>query len=399
VDVHSTPDRVGVGARRPLRIGVDGRFLQDKFHGVGRYAHGLLSGLRAAEGDHLVRVFVDESLPNHRFPLEELVEPERLELCSVSTPLYSVRELGVWPARLWRTPVDVFHSPFFWSPMILPCPLVTTVHDMIFDRYPEYIPGLRYMAPYRVSSRIALRRARSVIAVSAATKQDIVTYAGTSSEKIVTIPNGVEARYQPVLCESERRRVRDRYRLPERYVLAVGARRPHKNVGRLVSAFARLVDQLPHSLVLVGPVDRRFVDDAEDGVARLRARQRVLEIEHVEEADLPAVYSMAELFVQPSVIEGFGLPVLEAMASGCPVACSKSSSLPEVAGEAALLFDPLSEAEMSATIQDALTSEPLRSSLQQRGLLRARCFTWDSVATRTLAVYAHAAGIGERASA
>jgi alpha-1,3-rhamnosyl/mannosyltransferase len=388
-----------VGAERPLRIGVDGRFLQDKFHGVGRYAHGLLSGLRAARGDHLVRVFVDGSLPNHRFTLEELVEPGRLELCSVSTPLYSVRELGGWPARLWRTPVDVFHSPFFWSPMILPCPLVTTVHDMIFDRYPEYIPGFRYMAPYRVSSRIALRRAKSVIAVSEATRQDIITYAGTRFEKIVTIPNGVEARYQPVVRESERRRVRDRYRLPQRYVLAVGARRPHKNVGRLVSAFASLIDQVPHSLVLVGSVDPRFVDDAVDGVARLRAAGRVLEIDRVEEADLPAVYSMAELFVQPSVIEGFGLPVLEAMACGCPVACSRSSSLPEVAGEAALLFDPLSEAEMSATVQRALASEALRCSLQERGRLRARSFTWDSVAAQTLAVYEQAAGVREEASA
>jgi alpha-1,3-rhamnosyl/mannosyltransferase len=382
-----------------MRIGVDGRFLQDKFHGVGRYVYGLLCGLRAAEGDHLVRVFVDESLPNRRFPLEELVEPGRLELCTVSTPLYSLRELGVWPVRLWRTPVDVFHSPFFWSPMILPCPLVTTVHDMIFDRYPEYIPGFRYRAPYRVSSRIALRRAKSVIAVSEATKQDIVTYAGTSSEKIVTIPNGVEARYRPVVCERERRRVRGRYRLPEKYVLMVGARRPHKNVGRLVSAFTRLLDEVAHSLVLIGPVDRRFADDAEDGVERLHAAHRVLEIDHVEEADLPAVYSMAELFVQPSVIEGFGLPVLEAMACGCPVACSRASSLPEVAGGAAVMFDPLSETEMIATIRHALASKPLRSSLQERGRLRARCFTWDSVAARTLAVYEQAAGVRERGSA
>jgi glycosyltransferase involved in cell wall biosynthesis len=373
--------------RRPLRIGVDGRFLQDKFHGVGRYAHGLLCGLKGAEGDHIVRVFVDQSLANHRFPLEDLVERGRLEVYPMSVPLYSVRELAAWPMRLSRTPVDVFHSPYFWSPMILPCPLVTTVHDMIFDRYPEYIPGLRYMAPYRVSSRLALWRASSVIAVSDATRRDIVTYAGTRADKIVTIPNGVEPRYRPVLLEAERRRVRDRYRLPDRYVLAVGARRPHKNVGRLVSAFGRLLDRHPHSLVLVGPVDRRFPDDAQDGLRRLHAAKRVLEIEHVDEADLPAVYSMAELFVQPSVIEGFGLPVLEAMACGCPVACSNSSSMPEVAGEAGLLFDPLSETEMVAAMKGALASERLRGSLQERGLRQARLFTWSSVAERTLAVY------------
>ena len=255
------------------------------------------------------------------------------------------------------------------------------------------------MTPYRVSSRIALRRAKRVIAVSEATKQDIVAYSGTSPEKIVTIPNGVESRYRPVECGKERRRVRDRYRLPKEYVLAVGARRPHKNVARLVSAFARLNDQVPHSLVLVGPVDRRFVDDAEEGVARLRSAHRVLEIEHVEEGDLPAVYSMADLCVQPSVIEGFGLPVLEAMACGCPVACSRSSSLPEVAGGAALLFDPLSETDMTGTIRQALASKRLRSNLQMRGRLQARSFTWDSVAARTLAVYERAVGVRESASA
>ena len=378
--------------RRPLRIGIDGRFLQDKFHGVGRYTHGLLCALRDADTEHVVRVFVDQSLPNQRFPLQELVEPGRLELCPISTPLYSVRELGGWPRSLSRTPVDVFHSPYFWSPVILPCPLVATVHDMIFDRYPEYVPGFRYRVPYRISSRLVLRLASGVIAVSEATRQDILNFAGTSPEKVVTIPNGVEPRYRPISSETERRRVRNRYRLPDKYVLAVGSRRPHKNVRALGAAFSQLLDQVPHSLVLVGPVDDRFADGAREGIERLRRAQRVIEIEHVDEADLPVVYSMAELFVQPSVIEGFGLPVLEAMACGCPVACSRSSSLQEVVGEAALLFDPLSDTEIAAAIQRALASEGLRSGLRDRGRRRARLFTWSSVAEHTLAVYERVSG-------
>jgi glycosyltransferase involved in cell wall biosynthesis len=180
----------------------------------------------------------------------------------------------------------------------------------------------------------------------------------------------------------------------------VGARRPHKNLARLVSAFASLAGEHAVSLVLVGTVDRRFHDDARDGIDRLRAAGKVVEVEHVEEADLPAVYSMAELFVQPSVIEGFGLPLLEAMACGCPAVCSRSSSLPEVAGDAALLFDPLSDEEMASAMRRALAPGPVREQLRERGPRRARLFTWSSVADRTLSVYREAAGrVAEEVSA
>jgi alpha-1,3-rhamnosyl/mannosyltransferase len=375
-----------------LTVGIDGRFLQDKFHGVGRYTYGLLTGLCAIEGNHRIIVFVDPSLPNSRFPLQDLVRTGRVEFRHISIPLYGAQELWAWPLVLRGAPVDVFHAPFFWSPLVLPCPLITTVHDMIFDHYPQYIPGLRYLVPYRLSSRLAMKKAQYVLSPSEATKSDIVRFANVNGDKIVSIPSGIDQRFHPISSETERFRVRQAYALPSSYVLALGARRPHKNIARLVSAFRQIMDKTTQSLVLVGFIDDRFTDRAASEIAELRQAGRLVEIAHVAEEDLPAVYAMADLFVQPSIIEGFGFPVLEALACGCPVACSNTSSLPEVAGDAAVLFNPRSTEDIADAMLRVVGSSSLRESLCRRGVTQARRFSWESTAQETLDIYRGAAG-------
>jgi glycosyltransferase involved in cell wall biosynthesis len=372
-------------------IGFDGRFLQNKFDGIGRYAHGLLSAMGAVDGDHTVRVFVDPSLPNSRYPLQDLVGADRLELHEVSTPLYRPRELWEWSQVLRRHPVDVFHAPYFWSPLLLPCPLVLTVHDMIFDRHPEYIPGRRFRIPYVVASRLMLNKARNIIADSQATRQDITELAGIPENTVTVIPLGVERRFCPLISDRQKDQIRHKYALPSAYILAVGARRPHKNIARLVTAFESIATSVPHALVLVGAVDTRVADAATPALARLKARGRALEIDQASEADLPAIYAMADLLVQPSLIEGFGLPVLEAMASGCPVACSRIPSLLEVVGDAAFSFDPHSESDIADVLQRLLSSTECLDELRSAGLDRARTFTWENAAARTLDVYRAAA--------
>lgn len=383
-----SPRRAG----RPLTIGIDCRFIQDKFHGIGRYTYQLLGHLCALPGDHRVVAFVDRSLPNTRFPLDALAGRGRLSLAPIRVPLYHPAELLAWPRLLRAHPVDVLHVPYFWSPLALPCPLVTTIHDMIFDRYPEYMPQPHLRAIYRLSSRAAIRRSRRIIAVSEATRADIVAYGGGDGGRVRVVPEGVEPGFAPVRDAAALRAIRARYGLPERYILALGARRPHKNIARLVEAFAAVADELPHALVLAGEVDRRFADAASPLVRRLRAQGRVVETGFVAEADLPALYSLADLFVQPSIIEGFGLPVLEAMACGCAVACADSSSLPEVAGDDALLFDPRDTAAIAAVLRAALGAPALRADLARRGVARAAAFSWERAARETLAVYAAAAG-------
>lgn len=373
-----------------LVIGMDGRFLQDKFHGIGRYLFGLVSGLAALAGRHRIVLFVDPSLPNARFSLDALRGGEKVRIVPISTPLYSPRELWEWPLILSRVPVHLFHSPYFWAPLSLRTPLVTTVHDMIFDRYPQYTPGPQYMAAYRVMSRLAMGRARRIVAVSEATRQDILRFTSVKGENVVTVLEGVDTRFRPIDGHDERARVRAKYGLPAAYVLALGVRRPHKNIACLVSAFARCATQAPQTLVLVGASDARFNDTASAAIEALRHAERLVEIANVDEADLPALYSQADLFVQPSLIEGFGLPVLEAMSCGCAVACSNTSSLPEVAGDAAALFNPRSEQALAETLGMILASPGMRQDLRERGLRQAARFSWAVAAERTLAVYREA---------
>ena len=355
------------GRRAALRIGIDGRFLQDKYQGGGRYTYGVVSRLASLPGEFEAVVFFDPKLPNSRFPLDSL-PCGKIELQPIDVSLYSPREVWAWVSILRRGTIDVFHSPFFWSPVLLSCPLITTVHDMIFDHDPKYIPGRRFMLPYVLSSRLAIRRAARVITVSDATRRDVQRFTGVRSDKLVSIPEGVEPVFRPVRSPETRAAVRAAYQLPERFVLALGARRPHKNIRRLVEAFRSVVDQVPHSLVLVGSIDERFPDDTTEAIAALRQVGRVIEIAHVAEDDLPALYSAADLFVQPSIIEGFGLPVLEAMACGVPVACSNTSSLPEIAGDAAWQFDPCSIGDLVEALSTLLRSEERRQLLAQRSL-------------------------------
>lgn len=374
-----------------ITIGVDGRFLQDKLHGIGRYTFSLLTALRSCEGDFKLVVFVDPSLPNRRFPLHSLAAPGKVEIRHISIPLYRPQELWAWPSELRKYPVDVFHSPYFWFPPLTSRPLVLTYHDMILDRYPRYMTGRRYSLVYKFMSRWGLRKASRILTVSNATKDDIVEFTNTNPNKIITTHLGVDPIFKLVVSAEEHARVRAKYNLPASYVLAVGVRLPHKNFGRLASAFKRIAKDIPQSLVFVGSHDAHYPPDPSGAIARLKREGRAMEIPYVEEQDLAALYSMADLFVQPSRIEGFGFPIVEAMACGCPVACSNAGSLPEVAGAAAVLFDPLSEINMAQVIGQILASPNLRSKLSEDGIQRARQFTWQATAAKTLDVYRRAA--------
>lgn len=370
-----------------LVIGIDGRFLQDKYHGIGRYTFGLVSGLAAVPGDHRIVLFIDRSLSNSRFPLSRLAAAGNVEIVDISFPLYLPTELFHWPRAVHRKPIDIFHSPYFWAPLSLACPVVTTVHDMIFDRFPQYLPRLYQRAAYKLMSGMAMRRATHIIAVSEATKRDIIRFGGVATGKVDTVLEAADPSFHPVASAGERATVRARYHLPIPYVLAVGMRRPHKNIARLVTAFLRCSATVPHSLVLVGGIDSRFTDDAVAATKELRNRGKLIEIAHVEESDLPALYAQADLFVQPSLMEGFGLPVLEAMACGCPVACANTSSLPEVTGNAAAQFDPRSEASIEATLRELLHADEARQRLRTLGLERAASFSWTTAAEQTLGIY------------
>ena len=285
----------------------------------------------------------------------------------------------------WSPAPTLFHAT---EHLLLPLrgvPTVLTVHDLIFRRYPAHHKRLNrwYL---NATMPLFCRRAGHIIAVSEQSKRDIVEAYSVAPEKITVIYEAADPRFcpQPANTAAD---VRTRYGLPDRYLLFVGTIEPRKNLGRVLAAFERLhAERLTDALVIVGK--RGWLYD--DFFARLEgspAKQAVIFPGFVPDTDLPAVYAAAQAFAFPSEFEGFGLPVLEAMACGTPVVCSNTSSLPEVAGDAALLVDPLEVDALTDALGRVLRDPALAADLRARGLAQAARFSWARAAEETLAVY------------
>ncbi|RME44216.1 MAG: glycosyltransferase family 1 protein, partial [Caldilineae bacterium] len=230
---------------------------------------------------------------------------------------------------------------------------------------------------------------RHIITVSRATALELRHFYRVPPDKIAVVWPGIEAAFRTSPPAERLAAVRRQYGLDTPFVLAVGARRPHKNLTRLVEAFAGLATVLPHHLVFAGQADPRFPDEARQGVARhpAKLRHRVHFLDWVAEADLPALYALADVLVIPSLVEGFGLPALEAMACGTPVVAADASSLPEVVGQAGLLADPRSVRALTEALRAVLTDDVLRRNLAAAGRRRAARFRWTEAARRTLRLY------------
>jgi glycosyltransferase involved in cell wall biosynthesis len=262
-------------------------------------------------------------------------------------------------------------------------PAIVTLYDLIALIHPRTVsPRARLL--FRFTTWLALRSVRQVIAISDATRQDLLRHFAIAAERVTTIPLAADPRFQPQ-PQSAIEAVRQKYNLPERYLFYLGINKPHKNLVRLIEATAQLTPR-PLPLVIAGAWDERYPEP------RIRAEalglaDQVRFLGPVDDADLPALYSGCTLFVFPSLYEGFGLPVLEAMACGAPVACSNASSLPEVTADAALLFDPLDVKAIAAALQSGVEDADLRRSLAEQGVRQAANFSWVRTAAETLALY------------
>ncbi|MGW8249026.1 MAG: glycosyltransferase family 4 protein, partial [Anaerolineales bacterium] len=278
-------------------------------------------------------------------------------------------------------------APLWKLPFSSSIPVIITVHDLIFDRYPEYMP-VHWMLPYyKMMMRMSIQRADIVVTVSNHTAGDLEDFYSPSKDKVVTLPEGVDPLFKISTNTNGKNNIREKYNLQQPFILSVGARRPHKNLARLVEAFASLVERIPHNLVLVGAHDHRFEDEARKAAQRYRLPSRVQFLDWVPDEDLSAIYRLADLVVLPSIMEGFGLPALEAMASGTPLAGAANSSIAEVAGGAGRYFNPLKTEQIAQAMAQVLLNPNLQRQMREAGLQRAAEFTWDSVARRMLSVY------------
>jgi glycosyltransferase involved in cell wall biosynthesis len=290
------------------------------------------------------------------------------------------------PRRARAVVADVLHVPGFDAPVWKPCPVVLTVHDLIGFLFPRQFPPVSRFYWSRWLP-FTLRFATHIMADSECTRQDIMRLLGVPEARITVVPMGVGPHYQPLTDHDRVQAVRQKYHLPARFILFVSTLEPRKGIDTLVEAFARV--QSRHSdveLVITGKVGW-YTDQFFAQVERLGLKGKIVFTGYVADDDLVALYNAAELLAFPSRYEGFGMPVLEAMACGTPVVCSSSSSLPEVAGDAALLVPPDDSDALAQALGQALEDGVLRQQMRNRGLTQAARFSWEQTARQTLAIY------------
>ncbi len=264
-------------------------------------------------------------------------------------------------------------------------PTVLTVHDLVYHLFPAYHRSLNYWY-LNTAMPLYVRRADAVITISESSKRDLMRYYETPEEKITVVHEAASSRFRPASAQAVAE-TKASYRLPDKYVLALGTIEPRKNLNRLVDAVLLLRQKDPElSLVIVGRAGW-LCQDFFQHLEKLDDPRAVLLSGYVPDADLPAVITGATAYVLASFYEGFGLPILEAMACGTPVACSNTSSMPELGGDAARYFDPHDFQDMVAAISAVLEDADLREEMCQRGFEQAARFSWKRTARETLAVY------------
>jgi len=366
------------------RIGVDARFYGPVGKGLGRYTKEVLDRMIALMPEAEFVVFLSAG----NFADFQATD-SRVTKVLLKTRWYTLAEQLVLPWLIWKYKITIFHSPHFNVPVFAPCKLVVTIHDLILINYPttratRLGPVMYFVKQlgYKLVIWSAIKRAKLIFAVSEFTKQDILRNFKIEAEKIIVTLEGVTS--LEVANDSSDSVDLQKLGIKQPYLLYVGNAYPHKNLEGLVQMFAKLIVNHPeYFLVLVGR-DDYFYTRVRDLVTQIGLADKVLFPNYLSDRELVEVYKQATLYIFPSFYEGFGLPPLEAMSHGLPVASSNQGSMPEILGEAAMYFDPGDQDSMLNTISGALVDENLRNQYRLRGYEQIKRYSWDDCAQITV---------------
>lgn len=386
-----------------MRIGVDACCWSNR-RGFGRFTRELLEAVIANDTKNEYLFFVDrETAESGEFPqtVQKVVAPTRVSPTEAASAegRRSLRDLWALSHQVLKHKVDLFFFPAVYSyfPILNRTKIVVTLHDVIADHHPELIfPNKKLKLFWKMKQNLAIRQADLILTVSEYSKHEIIEYFGVPESRVKVISEAARPVFSVLPRSVEMDQVLQRFQLDgdTRFLLYVGGISPHKNLKTLVSAYHQLVCEDRFSdvrLVLVGDYQNdSFYSDypsLKQHIDQLQLEEKVVFTGYIEDQDLAYLYNAASTLVLPSLEEGFGLPAIEAMACGAPVAASNRGSLPEIVGKAGRFFEPTSARAISDVLRQILSDDLLRNEMRATGLTRAREFMWDKAANEAIAIF------------
>lgn len=372
-----------------MRIAIDITVTIGQKTGIGLYVHNLIENLARVdkENEYLLYTHFWRSFKTKKKTLSLPVQPNfRLVVKRfpnrITNLLFNYLHL---PIDFFLPPTDIVHCTCYLTPISKRSKSIVTIYDLTPLLFPEFhVEHIKKVIFKGLLNSVC--KVDKIIAISESTKKDVMRLFHIPEDKIEVIYGAADEIYHPIEDPEILKQVRAKYKIPHKFILFVGIIEPRKNIARLIQAFSILKKKFEHKLVIVGRKGWLY-DEIFAQVRRSHLGEEVIFTGYVPREDLPALYSATELFIYPSLYEGFGLPPLEAMACGTPVITSNVSSLPEVMGEAGILIDPNNVDELSRAIDSVLSDENLREELREKGLRQAKKFSWERCAQETIKVY------------
>ncbi|MBU0478512.1 glycosyltransferase family 4 protein [bacterium] len=360
-----------------MRIAIDARMILHS--GIGTYTKNLLTNI----------FDIDKSnayiLLGKKEALSKYAQKPNVFIKEFHSPIYGVIEQVIEPLKLWN--VEFLHCPHYNIPVIYEGEMIVTVHDLIHLIFPQFLESRAAYFYARSLFNLMAIRAKKIIAVSENTKIDIVNYLGVKKDKVVVIYNGVSEIFKKPASQEEREKLRRKLNLHEKYILNVSNMKKHKNIETLIEAYSKLRKKgIEQRLLLVGGKKER-IGELKIYAEQFNVDKDIVFLQNINFKELPLLYQICDIFVFPSLYEGFGLPLVEAMASRVPVVTSNVSSMPEVVGNAGITVEPKNADSLAEAIEKVISDSKLREDMIKMGIKQIEKFNWQDTARKTLDVY------------
>ena len=367
-----------------MRIGFEAKYLLQEGTGFFTYSYNLLRTLTELSLPHEFRIFIRGNTEKKEriaglFPLNT-------RILNIDCPDFLYKHLML-PGFVSKERIGLFHYLYNSAALYTPAPFVVTIHDLFYRHMKRNLSLKNYLSLSLQMKRTA-EKAKKIIAISHYTKSELVDYLRIKPDKISVIYHGRDERFYWEHDQEKLFSVKAKYNLPEKFFMYVGGFLKHKNLSTLIKAFSyfRKKSMLEHKLILVGRNTRNLRETIEE-IRNYNLEDKILWLGYVAVEDLAAIYNLAEALIIPSFFEGFCFPLLEAMACGTPIIASRSSSLPEIAGDAAVYFEPYNYAELTQEMTEIAANRATRKRISEEGLKRAQLFDWKKCAAEVSAVY------------